>query len=154
MQKDYFSRFPFAELSSQNGNSRIKFCSYAYQFPEEKTGYDADWHRTYLYMSIPCFRVEIDEPMFEGTSLQIFLNQLQNLSALKLNNVEFKPMEPYINLKFTLNSRKKVNVKGSIWNVDSECDATLEFEFETDLTFLDIFINGLKDILAEFPPRK
>jgi hypothetical protein len=154
MQKDYFSRFPFAELSSQDGNSKIKFCSHGYQFPEEKTGYDADWQRSYLYLSIPCFRAEIDEPMFEGTSLQIFLNELQNLSALKINRVEFKPTEPYIDLKFTLNSRKKVDIKGSIWNVKLECDATLEFEFETDLTFIDIFISGLKNILAVYPPRK
>ena len=79
---------------------------------------------------------------------------MQNLSALKINEVEFKPTEPYIELKFTLNSQKKVDIKRTIWNVNSNCDATLKYEFETDLTYIDIFINGLKEILVKFPPRK
>ena len=152
--EEYFSRFPFAELSSQDGYSRIKFCSYAYEFPEQKSGWDADWQRSYFYLRIPGFISEIDEPMFEGTILQIFLKELQNLSELKLKEVEFRPTEPYINLKFTLNTKKKVNIKGTVTNINSECYATLEFEFETDLTFIDIFIKGLKAILEKFPPRK
>jgi hypothetical protein len=92
--------------------------------------------------------------MFEGNLLKELLDELIVFSALKTKEVEFIPIEPYLKFTLSLNSRKKVEVKGTVTNANSECWATLEYQFETDLTYIDVFINGLKNILEKYPPRK
>jgi hypothetical protein len=53
---------------------------------------------------------------------------------------------------FTDNSMKKVLVKG-YFQYPVGIGAKLNFEFETDLTYIDKFIEGIQDVLKEFPSR-
>jgi hypothetical protein len=108
------NNFPSAELISQDGKYSIKIESYAYEFPEVKTGHDADWHRNHFKISAGVFRAEFSESCFEGKFLASVLHDLLDFSALKREQVEFEPTEPYIHLEFSFNSRKNVVVKGFV----------------------------------------
>ncbi|WP_445738865.1 hypothetical protein [Niallia sp. FSL R7-0271] len=51
---------------------------------------------------------------------------------------------------FKLNRRKKVDINGCVrYPMDST--TFLQFDFETDLTYVDVFIKGLESILAKYP---
>ncbi|HBL49447.1 MAG TPA: hypothetical protein DHD79_03520 [Firmicutes bacterium] len=76
------------------------------------------------------------------------------MSALEKNHVKFWPTEPYVRLNLTLDSRKKIGVEGTVWNMNSQHDATLNFKFATNLTCLDIFAKGIQAIVERFPRRK
>jgi hypothetical protein len=146
------NNFPSAELISQDGKYSIKIESYAYEFPEVKTGHDADWHRNHFKISAGVFRAEFSESCFEGKFLASVLHDLLDFSALKREQVEFEPTEPYIHLEFSFNSRKNVVVKGFVQH-DAGHGPKLHFTFETDLSHIDLFIAGIKNILSAFPPR-
>lgn len=150
---EYFSKFPFAELRSDDGRSSLKICTYNYAYPNAEDEYDADWHRNYLLCSLPSFRAEIDEIILDGHILNYYVEKLREFVALKLSSVEFSPTEPYFELDLILDSRKKVLVKGVV-QYPAGWGAELSFEFETDLTHVDYFVNGLESILREFPAKR
>ncbi|WP_394141144.1 hypothetical protein [Cytobacillus oceanisediminis] len=83
MKYDYFSHFPFAELRSQDGMSSFKICSYNYAYPQADNVDDGDWHRNYITLTIPAFKAEIDEVIFEGRLINFFLQELRSFSALQ-----------------------------------------------------------------------
>ncbi len=151
-QQDYFSRFPFAEIRSQDRKSRLKLCSYGYGYPEEKTGSDADWHRNYLTLTLPGFRAEIDEVILDGRGLAVLLGELREFSRLQRDKIEFEALEPYFGLSFQFNPIKNVIVSGYV-QYPVGYGPKLSFEFETDLTYVDKFTEGIQEILKEFPPR-
>lgn len=83
MKNDYFSQFPFAELRSQDGMTSFKICSYKYAYPQADDPQDADWHRNYLILTIPAFKAEIDEVIFEGWLIKYYLQELRSFSVLR-----------------------------------------------------------------------
>jgi hypothetical protein len=151
-QQDYFSRFPFAELRSQDGRSHLKLCSYGYGYPEEKTGNDADWHRNYLILTLPGFRAEIDEVILDGRGLAVLLGELREFSRVQGGTIEFETLEPYLGLSFQFEPTKNVIVSGYVQYPVGH-GPKLSFEFGTDLTYVDKFTEGIQEILKEFPPR-
>jgi len=150
--RDYFLEFPVAEIASQDGRSLLKFCAYAYEFPAEKSGYDADWHRNFFHLTLPSIRVEINEVIFTGHGLAYFLDELRALSTQRKPEIEFEPMEPYFGLAFSFTAMKSIAVKGRV-QYPVGYGARLHFKFETDLTHVDKFIHGIEAILKRFPPR-
>lgn len=149
---DYFSEFPFAEISSQDGRSRLKFCTYGYEFPHQKSGSDADWHRNYFHLTVPSIRVEINEVIFTGHGLANLLDELHALSSRRKQEIDFEPLEPYFGMAFSFTQMKKVAIRGWV-QYPVGYGAKLYFEFETDLTYIDQFIRGIEAILKRFPPR-
>jgi hypothetical protein len=150
---EYFSTFPSAEIRSADGGSSLKICTYSYAYPVADNEWDADWHRNYLQFVAPSFRAEIDEVILNGHELNAYLHELREFSALKRLTIDFEPMEPYFELSFALDSRKKVIVHGNV-QYPAGYGTKLEFEFETDLTYVDRFANGIESILKDFPPRR
>lgn len=150
---EYFSKYPYAELESQDGLTRFRICTYSYAYPEITTDYDADWHRNFLSISLPAFCVEIDETIFQGEQLEISIAELKEFTSLKKPVVTVEPLESFFSLEFSFNSKMNVIVKG-IAEYPLGWGARLEYEFETDLTYVDKFISGLECILGAFPVRK
>ncbi|MBZ6487709.1 WapI family immunity protein [Priestia aryabhattai] len=153
MEQNYFSNYPFAELSAQDGLSCLKICTYAYAYPEADNIHDADWHKNYLTFNIPAFKAEIDEVILEGRTIKYYLNELKKFSALKQKKVLFEPTEPYFGFTLTMNGRKNVSVDGFI-QYPAGWGTELKFEFETDLTYIDAFIQGLESILIQYPVKE
>lgn len=154
MQVEYFSKHPFTELRSQDGKSKIKFCTYGYAFPDATNPYDADWHKNFLYIKLPSFQVKIDEIILEGRLLQYYQRELVKFSNLTINKVSLEPTESFFGLHLSFDSRKNVVVTGFAEYPLGEYGAMLEFNFLTDLTFIDKYILGILGILKKFPPRK
>jgi hypothetical protein len=150
---NYFSKFPFAELRSQDGASCFKISTYSYAYPDADNEYDADWHQNYLLLTIPAFRAEINEIIINGCFLSNCLEQLREFSTLGKSKIEIEPLEPYFGLFFSFNARKNVIINGYIQYPIGN-GATLEFEFETDLTYVDKFIHGIESILKQFPAKR
>ena len=150
--RDYFSEFPSAEITSQDGQSRLKFCTYGYEFPAMQSGSDADWHRNFFHLVIPAIRVEINEVILTGHGLAHFLDELKALSTQRKQEIDFGPLEAYFRLALSFTPMKKIAVKGWV-QYPVGYGAKLEFEFVTDLTYVDQFISGIEAILVKFPPR-
>ncbi|MCO7124363.1 hypothetical protein NIE88_01020 [Sporolactobacillus shoreicorticis] len=149
----YFSKFPCAQLRSQDGRTVLSICSYGYAYPNANDPYDRDWHKNYLLLMLPGFKAEIDEIILEGHSLRNWINELRAFSALKTEKIFFEPTDPYFSLTFRfLSRRKNVCAEGYVQYPIAD-GAVLRFELETDLTFIDSFIAGLETILHVFPEQ-
>ena len=146
------SKNPVAELSSDNGSFRLRIETYAYEYPQITSGNDADWTRIKLSLKAGAFRCAFDEACMRGGGPAIFLENLKSFSAQKINEVEFEPLDNYFRLKFSFNGRKNVRVSGLLQHPLGE-GYTLEFDIETNLTYIDQFISGLCYTLERFPPR-
>jgi hypothetical protein len=144
--------FPMAELCSQDGKYSLKAWTLGYEFPDIRTGDDADWQRNHFAIRAERFRAEFDEISFEGRLIALKLQELSEFSALKRESVEFEPTEPCIGFTLRFNGRKNVIVKGYA-QYPIGIGPKLEFDFESDLTCVDAFGAGLREILKRFPPR-
>ncbi|MED4188809.1 hypothetical protein P4619_19845 [Halalkalibacterium halodurans] len=87
-----------------------------------------------------------------GGVVEDYLTELEQFRALAINEVVFDPIEPFFQLTFSFNQLKKVVVSGYVEYPVGE-GAQLQFEFETDLTYVDQFAAGLKEMLQRFPVR-
>jgi hypothetical protein len=143
---------PSCELGSQDGKFHLKIWSYAYEFPEIKSGSDADWHRNFIQIKADVFSASFDEVCLNGELLEAVLKEVEEFSALKRDSVTFEPLEPYFSLKLSFNSRKNVIVSGIVQHPVGT-GPELKFEFESDLSFVDKFSSGIKAILKSFPVR-
>lgn len=150
---EYFSKFPFAEIRSADGTSSLKICTYSYAYPDAKNDYDADWHRNFLLVTVPSIKAEIDEVILVGHLLNDYLDQFREFSSEKRLTVDFEPTEPYFGLSISLDSRKKVIVNGYV-QYPVGYGTKLEFEFDTDLTHVDKFTNGIESILKDYPAKR
>ncbi|WP_066172566.1 WapI family immunity protein [Bacillus marinisedimentorum] len=129
----------------------FKICTYDFAYPDADNSDDADWHRNYLTFTAPGFKAEVDEVILEGTIIQYYLGELRSFSSLEKDEVIFEPTEPYFELTIRFLSKKKdVGIEGYVQSPVGT-GPKLEFDFETDLTFVDEFIEGLELILAGFP---
>ncbi|WP_422386969.1 WapI family immunity protein [Cytobacillus oceanisediminis] len=90
--------------------------------------------------------------MFEGRLINFFLQELRSFSALHKKEVIIEPTEPYFKLTFSLDSMKNVGIGGFV-QYPVGWGSELQFEFKTDLTYVDQFIKGLKKILTRFPQK-
>lgn len=138
--------FPYAELMSQDGLHCFRIGSYGYAYPEADNEFDADWHRNHLSFTLPGFKVVFDEIILSGGVVEDYLTELEQFRALAINEVVFAPMEPVFELTFSFNRLKKVVVGGYV-EYPIGGGAQLQFEFETDLTYVDQFAAGLKEML-------
>ncbi|MGG4470702.1 hypothetical protein ABER68_21950 [Paenibacillus alvei] len=152
MKDNYFLLFPSAELRSQDGMSSFKICSYDYAYPDADNQYDLDWHKNCLIVTVSGFKAEINEVILEGRLINHYIHELHSFSNHHKKKIIFEPLEPYFELTFKLNRRKKVDINGCVrYPMDS--GTLLQFDFETDLTYVDAFIKGLESILAKFPSK-
>ncbi|WP_100371835.1 WapI family immunity protein [Bacillus sp. FJAT-45037] len=155
MKKDeikLFRDYPYAELNSQDDLYCFKICTYNYAYPKADNRSDADWHRNYLYFTLPGFRVEVNEIILEGQFVQFIIKELEQFSLQKKENVVIEPTEPFFGFTLSLRGPNKVNVEGYIQYPVGQ-GTELIFEFETDLKNVNKFLTGLKAIEREYPSR-
>ncbi len=148
-----FDDGPHAEIRSDDGESQLAIVSYGYAYPGDLGGWDADWHVNRLTCRVPGFRSEIRETMVLGSELEQHWREMQEFDALARATVAFEPLEPYYQLGFRLTSQKKVLVQGWI-QYPAGWGSQLEFEFETNLTYVAEYIRGLNHILRTYPVRR
>ncbi|TRZ39771.1 hypothetical protein CEQ21_02150 [Niallia circulans] len=153
MKIDYFLEFPYAELRSQDGKSYFKICSYANAYSDADNINDLDWHRNFMILHIPGFKAELNEVILEGRLIKFYIQELKSFSAIKKKTVIFEASEPFFELTFTLDARKKVEIAGVV-QIPVGTGNKLQFSYETDLTYVDLFIKGLEDILVKFPVKE
>lgn len=147
------NEYPFARLSSHDGEYVFCLYTYGYAYPDADNDYDADWQKNLITVNIPAFKVEIEETILEGSILKHYIDELQKFSKLIKDKVDFVPTESYFSISFSFNSRKNVQIKVEI-EYPLGWGARLEFDFETDLTYIDKFIDGLQEIYAKFPSKR
>ncbi|WP_443701444.1 WapI family immunity protein [Priestia aryabhattai] len=73
--------------------------------------------------------------------------------SFKAEKVIFEPTELYFGFTLTINRRKNVSVDGFI-QYPTGWGTELKFEFKTDLTYIDSFIQGLESILTQYPIKE
>ena len=148
-----FDRFPTAELTSVDGLSSLRFCAIDYAFPETtERGDDADWQKNEVAINIPGIGVRIEETVFQGHWLEIFLGEFKKLLSHEREEMHFGPTEPYFGLIFSYDQQKEIVVDASVDYPHSN-GARLEFTFRTDAVRIKRFTKGIEAILERFPSR-
>jgi hypothetical protein len=89
MEADCFSKFPYAQLSSQDGLFSFKICSYGYAYPQADEPYDRDWHKNHLLLTLLAFKAEIYDIILEGHLIKTFIKHLRSFSYLQEPEVAF-----------------------------------------------------------------
>ena len=155
-KEEIYKSFPFAELKASDGSAKIRIYTYGYEFLKAKDKDDADWYMNYISLYINGVSAEIDEPIIEGRVLMYLLKEIIEFKVLKIYEVDFLFTEPEFG--FTLSNKsltgKNILVSGEMIDFKlNKSNVNVKFEFKTDLSLIENFINGIKRILLEFPPR-
>ncbi len=128
--------------------SFIKIDHIKREFPDLDDYWDGNWLEANI-------KVEMSDFMFRCRSwftvmeFQNLYDNLMKLSNLTVKEVDFTPLELGLILNFSINKRGIVTCSGTI--SDDLHKNSLDFTFETYLSFLDDFINQLKSILVQYP---
>jgi hypothetical protein len=155
-KEDLYRDFPFAELRASDGSARIRIYTYKYQYPEANNKDDADWYMNYISLHINGVAAQIDEPIIEGRVLAFLLKEIIEFKDLKTKEVDFSFTEPEFSFDLfnKMLSDKNILVSGQM--MDNKLDRSnvnIRFEFITDLSLIENFINGIELILKKFPSR-
>jgi hypothetical protein len=112
---------------------------------------DDYWERNWLESEI-----RIDVPGFKalyGTNLRVddlqsFFEKLIALQNGNIKEAEFKTMEEglYLNCELVVNGN--INCKGK---ANNDTGNSLDFNLQTDLVSLDVFVDDLRTILQSYP---
>lgn len=150
-REEIYKHFPYAELESSDGKSRIRICTYSYEFPDTEIGSDADWQLNLISVDTQETKADLSEPVIEGTVLEFLLYETIEFAELKASELIFRFTEP--DFSFIMRNENMaescIEVKGEMFKRDDH----IYFEFKTDLKSINIFINGIRRILERFPPR-
>ncbi len=150
-----YGKYPFAELKSVDAKGRLRIYTYAYEYPNANDGGDSDWYMNYIDLTCHGFSATLDEPVLEGRVLEGWYKDLEDFIGLKRRYVELYATEP--NLSFSIESdlkNKNIHVKGDVINSKPNTYRSyLQFEFFTNLDYINRFKSGINTILEAFPPR-
>jgi hypothetical protein len=143
---------PCAELKSDSGH-QIRIISRGYEYRDEKEGWDADWQVFDLSVRVPNFLGQMKGVFFTGREIHDLAGELDRFNKLKLKEVTFEPMEPCLVLEIKLGKRYQVFIKGYA-EYPLSTGSKLSFDFETDLSHIVLFIQGLRSITMKYPTKR
>jgi hypothetical protein len=138
-------------IKSQDGNSHVIIDIIKYQFPDIKTGWDANWLDVNIKIYLPGFTSQFSDTLLTTEISYLYEGSKQAYKDLK-SKVSFHPMDCGLELDMTPNKQGQFAVKGSATH-PMGIGATLSFDFITDQSYFTEIISKLDTILKEFPIR-
>ncbi|WP_046173624.1 WapI family immunity protein [Domibacillus indicus] len=111
--------------------------------------WDSNWMRSQLRIEIPGYLVHF-EAALRTDELSDFLQQLKKMNEKLKGAASFSAMDGWMDIECSMNALGGLN-----WQVET-CypagyGAVLQFEFESDQSYLNSLIKELEAVLAVFP---
>ncbi len=118
-------------------------------YPDSTDYWDGNWINSTIKVEIPGYSVRFDATLRTDELLD-FLNELKNMRKHMKGKAILKNLDAYIHFEGGMDRLGKI-----IWTGET-CypagnGAVLNFEFESDQSFLEGLIRELEEILAWFP---
>lgn len=144
------------KLVSHDGRTDISIESYTYVYEDADNIYDAAWHRNWVGFHAPEHRITFDDIMLDSLLVAHYIPVFESFVSGDVQDVEFEPTEPYICLTMTRRDGDgdEVDVRGNLEHPLGDGAEELDFEFETSVANVEVFLKGLRAIADEFPVRK
>lgn len=146
---------PIAKLMSRDESCDVTIESYAYAYPDADNIHDAAWHRNWVGLHTPDHRITFDDVMLDSLLVAHYIPVFESFVAGDMQEVEFEPTEPYIRL--TMRRRDtdgdEVTVKGYVEHPLEGESEELAFTFETSVSNVTRFLEGLQAIADAYPIR-
>lgn len=114
---------------------------------ETEDYWDANWLESEIRIDVPGFST------LYGTNLRVddlqrFYEGLTALQNSSVKEAEFTTMEEGLYLHFELVPNGSINCKGK---ANNDTGNSLDFNLQTDLASLDVFVDELKTVLQSYP---
>lgn len=145
-------RFPFAELRASDNEGIFRIYTFGYQHPEKDNSVEGDWYNNFLYLHINGLRIEIEEPFIQGMVLKRNIDILNDFVENKIRKCEIYFTEPVLSFSLKRRNNGTVVVTGNVTRFNVSRFET-NFEYETTLDNIRLFIYGGNKMLDRFPPR-
>lgn len=146
---------PIAKLMSRDESCDVTIESYAYAYPDADNIHDAAWHRNWVGLHTPDHRITFDDVMLDSLLVAHYIPVFESFVAGDMQAVEFEPTEPYIRLTMTRRDTDgdEVTVKGYVEHPLEGESEELAFTFETSVSNVTRFLEGLQAIADAYPIR-
>lgn len=144
------------KLASRDGLIDLSIESYAYAYPDADNIYDAAWHQNWVGLHTPDHRITFDDIMLDSLLVAHYIPLFESFVAGDVQEIVFAPTEPFISLTLTRRDADgdEVNVRGSLEHPLEDESEEIAFKFETSISNVEQFLQGLREISSEFPVRK
>ena len=143
---------PFAELRSSDNQGLFRIYTFGYRYPDKNNNVEADWYNNFLFLHINGLRVEIEEPFIQGVVLRRNLDILNDFVENKIRKCEIYFTEPILSFSLRRRNNGTVVMRGNVTRFEVNRFET-NFEYDTTLDNIRLFIYGINKILDRFPPR-
>ncbi|TCI67496.1 MULTISPECIES: hypothetical protein [unclassified Exiguobacterium] len=146
---------PIAKLMSRDESCDVTIESYAYAYPDADNIHDAAWHRNWVGLHTPDHRITFDDVMLDSLLVAHYIPVFESFVAGDMQEVEFEPTEPYIRLTMMRRDTDgdEVTVKGYVEHPLEGESEELAFTFETSVSNVTRFLEGLQAIADAYPIR-
>lgn len=144
------------KLASRDGLIDLSIESYAYAYPDADNIHDAAWHRNWVGFHAPEHRITFDDIMLDSLLVTHYIPVFESFVAGDVQEIVFAPTEPFVNLTLTKRDADgdEVDVRGHLEHPIGGETEELDFTFETSVLKVEQFLQGLREMLREFPVRK
>lgn len=118
-------------------------------YPNSTDYWDANWVNATIKIEIPGYKVSFNADL-RTDELRKFLNDLKSIRQSLRGKASLTNLDGYLEFEGEIDKFGKIK-----WNAET-CypagyGAVLEFEFESDQTYLNTLIKELDDIITHFP---
>lgn len=144
---------PIAKLMSRDESCDMTIESYAYAYPDADNIHDAAWHRNWVGLHTPDHRITFDDVMLDSLLVAHYIPMFESFVAGDVSEVEFEPTEPFVSLTVTRRDGDEVTVKGYLEHPLEGESEELAFTFETSVSNVMRFLEGLQAIANAYPIR-
>lgn len=146
---------PIAKLMSRDESCDVTIESYAYAYPDADNIHDAAWHRNWVGLHTPDHRITFDDVMLDSLLVAHYIGVFESFVAGDVSEVEFEPTEPFVSLTVTRRDGDgdEVDVRGHLEHPLEGESEELAFTFETSVSNVTRFLEGLQAIADAYPIR-
>lgn len=146
---------PIAKLMSRDESCDVTIESYAYAYPDADNIHDAAWHRNWVGLHTPDHRITFDDVMLDSLLVAHYIPMFESFVAGDVSEVDFEPTEPFVSLTVTRRDGDgdEVTVKGYVEHPLEGESEELAFTFETSVSNVTRFLEGLQAIADAYPIR-
>jgi hypothetical protein len=138
-----------ATLTSNNGEAKLKFEFYKFEFENTSDENDREWIVGDLVFENSQFSAKVEnDPQFTLSYLNTFIKELLDLIDSKAQSIRYHGIEPYLDMTIEDKTNGLFEVNGIFRSLNTGRNE-LKFSFETDQTYIRQFVS---ETIAELEP--
>ena len=142
----------YVKFTVRGENANVTISVKWREFPDLHDYHDGNWLISDITIMVPGFKGSFDFCL-DAPALAGFLQELNQMKATVSGSASFTPIEPSISLVGEMTNMRQIRWKG-IAQYPLGYGSELDFEFESDQSYLPEVISELENVLSLFPVRR